>query len=1266
MEKGGKALSTSEWEQVISDFASSEALQQRWLAAYPAQALLELALNIVAKERGADFSLKQQLLVFLEEHGALLIGDDVSAGLGRVSGVLKTLLPPAGSGSPLTQALLTQVISLAAVLAVQTESQESAPGQLEALVDVLLTVVSRVNSLPDRQVRGAACEALRGLERAVPCLLHSALGHLLGFCQSERSHVAQSYILLFLEVLEHAAVHLFHSGGGERHAEPKRGRLAALSDHVTSWVPSYFRSGEVQGLSPLQGGQKPGGNGPPYRHTSSGSPSALLSTIAPLTPFMLPPFLSATKPSQGFAKQEVSEGTLREFRRAVSFVLENTGLLSEPATAQVVSSLTRIVSAVKLPVSIFKHHFAGLIHSSSPVLIHTALQVYLQFPEAYADASERAVLLDRLGHLANNSQQPLSARLLSLHWLLAIATSTETSAKPPSFLPLLRPALFDPLAVKASMLEALALVSPPPVNTVQSQTAKTPVGQPSNSSETKPASISGFSSSAPLSAADFGVGPAASLEASVAFRTLHRFITSQHGIAPKGSPSVPDDLDSGQNLQTSSNSPVLQQIGAHLVSIAAQHPPQIPNILALLQRLLQSQTHSQTGVNLLRTLESALLPQLKPSRNLPAYFPLLQEMVAHGQGDPKPLLTLLTGYCKQWLSAAGFETGFGAQAWLRGTEVLEVCRSMMLVQPRDKILEPLRELLGCMAKDFPDIEVRDSARLYSSLLGNLPEEHLRSMLTRGENGGADSAMLLRTTSVTPSDLEREAPPDVASYIVLERLFDPLGAQAWPANRALEGGPVEAGAATTGRTADVDRANGSARDGRVDDARSGKGGVRLQTQPGSSADTKTRGKEAWGREQHRAGTKGAGPLRDGREEVLEGTVAEGVSAPQVFGENGTERSALDRYWEEVERGSGDSGTVCVPCSLRYLGRPEAAGRNGTGRGAVSTSTDGEEQATEGGVGSDGGHVAEGHRTVAGEEGKDIRDEHVERGKGLAEGATAPSAIFAAVLTFSTPGEYEPIASVHVPFLLEESHEAEQGGTFSPESVPPEVVEIELRPIQPLPGQVESWIEFTDENAQAVKGRLQTIPVAFEDLFKEIPIPADVADDVAWRAALFDALWAGLGHPKGLRASQKGDAIVGAESVKLLEVDAEIVVEAVEQLLARFVTGVTGERLVEIVREGGAVSGVRWNGPEQESGPPEERAESGSPQLQLEWGENEKGQRSGSGGALGSFEVLIFLPPRYHLLISVVVSNWSSLAHIRTDFWPCLAHVDEFLEGLVGLA
>lgn len=709
MDKSGKVLSTAEWEQVISDFATSEPLQQRWLAAYPAQALLELALNIIAKERGADFVLKQQLLVFLEENGALLVGKDVSAGLGRVSGVLRTLLAAPGSSSLVSQTVLSQVISLAAVLALQTESQETAPGQLEALVDLLLNVVSRVNSLPDRQVRGAACEALRVLERAVPCLLHSALGHLLAFCQAERTHVAQSYILLFLAALEHAAVHLFQRVGGFQILNTKRGPLSALSEQVTSWVPSYFRFTD-------QGGQKPARETPLVRRSSS-SGSALLSSVAPLTPYALPPFLSSTKPSVQYAKQELTEGTRKEFRRAVSFLLENNALLSEPATAEVVSGLVRIVSVVQLPVSIFKHHFSGLVHTTSPVLIHTALQVYLHFPEAYSDPSERSILLDRLAYLANDNQQTLSARLLSLNWLLALVTASGRSVKPPPFLSSLQPAIFDPIAIKTSKLEILAAASPPPVASQAAEVSQ-PEEQPSRSFKTR-AGL--FSQAGVLGAADSELGSAASLEASVAFRTLHRFLISQSGPLLGQDPTCPDDPTGPSTSQAfPPNHPrridgsILQQISAHLVTIAAEHPPQMPNILSLLGRLLQSRTHSECGKNLLQTLETSLLPQLKPSKTLPAYFPLFQEMVAHGRGDPKPLLNLLAEYCSKWAESealvAGSEIGFGSQAWLRGSQVLGVCRSVMLVHPRGKIVEPLKELLDGMMDTFPDIEVRDSAR----------------------------------------------------------------------------------------------------------------------------------------------------------------------------------------------------------------------------------------------------------------------------------------------------------------------------------------------------------------------------------------------------------------------------------------------------------------------------------------------------------------------------------------------------------------------------
>lgn len=78
---------------------------------------------------------------------------------------------------------------------------------LEGLVELLLTVINRPNYGPDRQSRAVACECLRELERAYPCLLSEIAGHLWSWCQNERTHASQSYILLFTSVIHNIVAH---------------------------------------------------------------------------------------------------------------------------------------------------------------------------------------------------------------------------------------------------------------------------------------------------------------------------------------------------------------------------------------------------------------------------------------------------------------------------------------------------------------------------------------------------------------------------------------------------------------------------------------------------------------------------------------------------------------------------------------------------------------------------------------------------------------------------------------------------------------------------------------------------------------------------------------------------------------------------------------------------------------------------------------------------------------------------------------------------
>jgi AP-5 complex subunit beta-1 len=45
-------------------------------------------------------------------------------------------------------------------------------------------------------------------------------------------------------------------------------------------------------------------------------------------------------------------------------------------------------------------------------------------------------------------------------------------------------------------------------------------------------------------------------------------------------------------------------------------------------------------------------------------------------------------------------------------------------------------------------------------------------------------------------------------------------------------------------------------------------------------------------------------------------------------------------------------------------------------------------------------------------------------------------------------------------------------------------------------------------------------------------------------------------------------------------------------------------------------------------------------------------------------LIFLPPRYHLLLQFKINPEETIVEIRTDYWKSLIHVDAFLDRLLA--
>ncbi|GBG75641.1 hypothetical protein CBR_g20270 [Chara braunii] len=345
-----KALSVQEWEQILIDFGAREKSRRRWLTVYPPPMLFENALNVIAREK--DLQLKSLALCLLEEYGEILVGPNPSAALNRVVDILLAVVGVSVDGSFVTYVFKGQVLVTFTSLAIQLEIARSNPLKLQSLVEVLLAIISRVNQGQDRHVRGVACECLRELELAYPCLLHNCIGHIHIFCQSEKTHVIQSYILLLTTILQHVSACLCvlptapSTAGNSAAASSRASRSSdwpplSLSSSISLWLQAAS-SVKAQAASDAGDGL----------HSQS---RPLLSMQTPLLPFTLPSFLLTFCNADKLCAQNRSKGAVYGSERqqvAGPEVLGSVGSVSGKSTdSQSRSSLQRTPGPRKAAVS---------------------------------------------------------------------------------------------------------------------------------------------------------------------------------------------------------------------------------------------------------------------------------------------------------------------------------------------------------------------------------------------------------------------------------------------------------------------------------------------------------------------------------------------------------------------------------------------------------------------------------------------------------------------------------------------------------------------------------------------------------------------------------------------------------------------------------------------------------------------------------------------------------------------------------------------------
>ncbi|BFI27642.1 AP-5 complex subunit beta-1 [Marchantia polymorpha subsp. ruderalis] len=1200
-DKGGaaKVLSVQDWEQLMSEFRISTDLQRKWLNLWPGLSLVEHALQTITRK---EFAIKAQLLVFIEENSEVLLGSDIAPGMGTILDHLRSVLQAPVDGVIIISSLKEHMMVMATTVAIVSDVLHSALEKLEVLVELFLVYINRPNHTPDRQLRGLACDCLRELEMAYPCLLYSCVGQVHLLCMNERTHVGQNYILLLTTIMENLSCKMY------------------------------------------------------TERSKSNNYLPILQSAAPLVPYSVPFFLVKSTPGKEVASipaRDLTPGNLKEFRKVVAFLWERPQLLTTVGMLEFVSSLIKIYKSLGLSGSLLKHHFSSLLHSYSPVLCHIVLSIYSNFIESF-DGDEGAILR-RLISLSRENSQSLPFRLLGVHWLLGIDALHSRQRKLSILAPFakgLYPQVFDPLSLKAAKLGALAQCAV----AIDKQKASV---EANGNTDVEINSSSKMLTEVLLSVSSYTWLPPWSTETRLAFHIFHRFLT----VAVPHSRSKAHSTD----LATFTQSSLFQTLQGIFVDLATKKRKLVPSILALLDRLMACEVHRKLGETLLRAFNEKLLPILKADSHLPSYFPLLENIAENSDIPPGALVEKLTVYIKKKVEESGPDDD--CLVWGRAVQVLGICRTVLLHHRSSRCFHTLGQLLGFLCLYFPDVEVRDTARLYLRMLISIPGNRLRGILNYGDERVEEASApqlstfssFLRSPS-PPSYQGHRQSPLVAAYIHLRRVTALLVRHSWSlvlydvfqakSTGALDEQTGDSSGASKKIVVKKDKDKDKDGDGSATDALVPVGGPLVVPQ----------------------GRSKSSALR-----VMDSRTSEIILTLRTH------------FGEIPDFLSGPGLKISVPCSLVFQGD--------TRHKVLGDSEPSSSSSPEGLVASS---------------------------SPFSSLSDSWPAIYAVVITFSTTGLYGPIPKVRVPFLLSEPPEKSRqspvkrsssvsdsdrkgkvksriednghllkdvgdadaalvvAGAAAAEPAPTfhELVVLRLEPRQPVPTLVDAYVVFSDEDGHGVQGRLDSVPIGIEDLFVKPPLPADVVSPEGEREyllALYHALWEACSGPGrlgtetfSLQGGLNEVVIEGSESVKLIEAQVDRVVGAVEHHLARFVVAVNGDSLAAMTKDGGMSNDVVWEdvgspvkspgGGGSEVGSPQKNANN---QLALQFDPRDPNfgpPDESSNNGLGNFLVLIFLPPRYHLLMRMEVADYSTLVRIRTDYWPCLAHVDEFLEAL----
>lgn len=1266
-----------EWYRIMDAFRQSHAEREKVMRDYPEDQLLDqllLTLRAEVRDDSPEEVLKCNLLVFLQENVMYFLAEDAQS-TEKVCAQLNSILNHIGESNGLIFIKCNVLATLTTIL-LELELIRTQPRVFESFVEVLFDIISHINSPADRVLRAAACDCLRELALTYPKLLTKSLGHLYNFCQQEVSHAVQSYLGLFSSAFVSCSSAIFedpsaqlqgHDGVDADDSASASASSSSLSSPFasTSSLPSlaaappspfagssYINYGSSSSYTLMRGGENREwslSSGGGERTSSSAHLSmpgaSLLSVVAPLCPFHIPEDVQLRPlayPSQSAASTSVASASaasslnaaaqsssvpllhipdafLRDVRRSVSLLVESAPRVTDWGLATILEQLITFVARTDLPRDVFKHYFFHYLYTNSLVMLHAVVTIMLRFPEVMQTGDYRK-LIDQLFRLVDEPLLSTERRIMVIEWLTSLERFFPDAlvyhlmlpeSPPPSPSAPRRvgdqPAMSSPPSAPADAITPAMRQSLPPL-LFQYYNRFYPVIF--DSWELREAKLLALCS---CFNADTAVPPPTILRV-LACVEEYRFYASA------ARPTVIAFRVLSAMLLSFTE--LYAEIYKYLLNLILHMPKFLPNVIKLINDIKDSPiaATSKVAAVLLSSLNEVFATH--PINRLAQYLSILEPIVSEPSIDPTNLLRKVLQFLKQ--------TNYCQQGkWNEGDSVLAISRAALLTHPTRLVFKPLGEVLLFCVHNYADVDIRDRAYFYYQLLTHVSSDRLRTILTPLSDLQAEDEE--KTIGMQTTHLPKIPVLTYPLHSQLSLARRPAGPQLSPS--------VSPASSPVQQHSDSE-AHGEGTRSAIDEAR-GK----------NEAEERKRSAEEEERRRDEA-------AREAEEKLFRDYYARVVA-------------------DSANADAVDAGDACTLTQQQRQRRPSF-----TLDFTLRFKTEAEQL-------------------------RDVSTNHhhsmMSTDASALTGKTLPAKLYTLVLSFAPSRLYEPLASVHIPYLCRGEDAMMTSSSPSASSVPslsstssgfavprrrgrwanasgeaeappaaaggeaarfPYVydVTIAFRPLAPLPASFAVNATFNDREGHICEGQMEPLHVHFTDLFLPLPLAssssslsssssfssvstlstspeeeagdeedsrvegaaAPLAGDALLRA-MWRQLWRRVGLP-GLGVSSSAaeshdDREESGRSVKYLAKGREVMTRIIHRHFGRFIV------------------------------PQDPRDD-----------DSDDGEEGGDADAVTVLRVMIFLPPRYHLLVKAKMQRDATILDIRTDFWRVLPYVDPLFDSL----